>query len=266
MTIDTLIQDALEWGRLGNKSQARALLAQAVQQDPNHARAWFLLSQTVENDEEALDCLRRVEALQPGNRQVRARIAALEERLPTRAPSDDASEWLRPLTEQTPWISRGDPTTPPHGVPPVNASPEGRGGAFAWEAPQKTASGIDWSRPLSEQNEALTGSAGDDTAQIVIAQPVAPAFSPAKASRADRSRMAMTALIIGIVGLVTWCLPIVGLPLALVGMVLGVMSRSSRRRDLANAAIGLCVIVLLLSCVSGVIEGYIWWNLAPPIP
>ena len=263
MSIETLIQDALEWGRLGNKHQARALLAQAVQQEPSNARAWFLLSQTLEKDAEALDCLRRVDELQPGNPQVQARIAEIEERLATPTMPVNGADWHRPLSEQMPWVSRGEPATPPHGLPPVR-------GPFAWEAAPKTAANVDWNRPFREQTIPDPDTGPEETVVATPNNPASPVVGSqgfAPPSKPDRSNWAKAALVIGIIGLATWCLPICGLPIALVGFVLGVISRTSRRRDLATAAIGLCVIVLVLSCVSGVFEGYLFWmNRMPPTP
>ncbi|OGO35871.1 MAG: hypothetical protein A2W35_06425 [Chloroflexi bacterium RBG_16_57_11] len=82
-TIDVQIQQAIGLANSGNKVEARKLLAQAVQKEPSNARAWYLLSQVVENEEQGIYCLEQVLKVQPGNPQATERL-----------------EKLRPKTEQ----------------------------------------------------------------------------------------------------------------------------------------------------------------------
>jgi Na+/proline symporter len=65
------------------------------------------------------------------------------------------------------------------------------------------------------------------------------------------SDLAIASLVLGIISLLAWLLPILGVPIAVVGLVFGVMSRNSPRRRMAIAgmvmsAIGLLAVVVNL--------------------
>lgn len=64
---------------------------------------------------------------------------------------------------------------------------------------------------------------------------------------------AIAALVIGIVGALAWCLPIVGVPLAIVGIVLGAMGMKSSKRTLAIIGLVLCVLSLLAGITNGIL-------------
>jgi tetratricopeptide (TPR) repeat protein len=48
--------------------EARKLLAEAVRRDPSHEKAWLALASVVPDMEQAVDCLKRVLAINPENR------------------------------------------------------------------------------------------------------------------------------------------------------------------------------------------------------
>ncbi len=68
----------------------------------------------------------------------------------------------------------------------------------------------------------------------------------------DRQGVAIASLIIGIVNLLGWCLPICGIPLAIGGIITGVLGLQSSRRGLAIAGIILSAITLLLSIINAI--------------
>ena len=69
----------------------------------------------------------------------------------------------------------------------------------------------------------------------------------------DRGAMAVGALVLGIIGLAAWFLPIVGIPIAVVGLVLGGKASSSTSRNIALVGMGLSLICLLLSVGNGLL-------------
>jgi hypothetical protein len=73
----------------------------------------------------------------------------------------------------------------------------------------------------------------------------------------DGSGKAIASLVLGIVGMVGWCLPIIGLPVTIVGLVLGIMARTSSKRGMAIAGIVLSIIGLALSVVNGAMGVYL---------
>lgn len=80
MSVDELIQQAVGLARSGDKAGARKILAGVVKAEPGNARAWYLLSQVVEEREQAEYCLKMVMQLKPGDSQAQHRLALLQDR------------------------------------------------------------------------------------------------------------------------------------------------------------------------------------------
>lgn len=69
--------------------------------------------------------------------------------------------------------------------------------------------------------------------------------------------MAIASLVLGIVSVVFWLCPLVGIVITLVGLPLGVSSRNRRRTGTATAGIVLCTIGLILSAVNAGVGAYL---------
>jgi DNA-directed RNA polymerase subunit RPC12/RpoP len=81
-----------------------------------------------------------------------------------------------------------------------------------------------------------------------------PAKQPGPARRtADKSGKATTSFWLGIVGMIAWILPIVGLPVSIAGLITGGLGLDSEKRGKAVVGIVLSIIALLLSIANGVI-------------
>lgn len=65
---------AIGLAKAGNEAEAKQLLAQVVKQEPDDARAWYLLSQVSGNSHDARYCLEQVLRIQPDNAQARERL------------------------------------------------------------------------------------------------------------------------------------------------------------------------------------------------
>src|SRR5438034_6283729 len=74
--------------------------------------------------------------------------------------------------------------------------------------------------------------------------------------RSVASSTTIASLILGVVGLVAWLLPIVGFPVALIGLVLGLVGRQQLRGTWATAALGICAIGLALTAVNSGLGAY----------
>ena len=68
----------------------------------------------------------------------------------------------------------------------------------------------------------------------------------------DKKRMALTALILGIISTVAWIIPIIGLPVTIVGLVMGISARKSTRKWMAIFGIILCTIFLIAAVANSV--------------
>ncbi len=81
---------------------------------------------------------------------------------------------------------------------------------------------------------------------------------PAGASGGNEKIMAIASLVIGVINLCAWFLPICGIPLALVGIVLGFLGmKDESQKMLAIAGIGLSAFSLLLACGNAIYGVYI---------
>ncbi|GEM_PF-831555 len=72
----------------------------------------------------------------------------------------------------------------------------------------------------------------------------------------NKNGEAIASLVLGLIGLLVWLLPILGVPLTIIGLVLGVYSRTSPKRKLAIAGIVLCIIGLLASITNSALGVY----------
>ena len=71
-----------------------------------------------------------------------------------------------------------------------------------------------------------------------------------------KSDKSIAALVLGIIGLIACIIPIIGMPITIVGLVLGIKSRNSKNRGLAIAGIVLCIIGLLVTVINASIGVY----------
>jgi hypothetical protein len=65
--------------------------------------------------------------------------------------------------------------------------------------------------------------------------------------------MAIASLVLGILSLLAWLLPIAGLPVAIVGLILGILGRRSRSPGLAMGGIVTSSIGLGLSLINAIL-------------
>jgi len=74
---------------------------------------------------------------------------------------------------------------------------------------------------------------------------------------ATKNGKATASLVLGIIGLFTWFIPIIGLAVNIVGLVFGIKGLKSLKRGMATAGIVLCIIGLLASVVNASIGAYL---------
>ena len=74
--------------------------------------------------------------------------------------------------------------------------------------------------------------------------------------------MATAALVLGIIGLIAWLLPIIGYPVTIVGLVLGIKSVKSEKRGMAIAGIVMSSIGLVLSLVNSILGVVLYSQMA----
>jgi len=71
----------------------------------------------------------------------------------------------------------------------------------------------------------------------------------------------LAALIVGLVGVVAWCLPIAGLPVGITAIILGARSLKGEDRTKALIGIVLGTLCLLLSIANAILGAFLWQSL-----
>jgi len=85
--------------------------------------------------------------------------------------------------------------------------------------------------------------------------PFAQAPAPMEPS-GGQSGKAIAALVLGICSVIFWCCPLLGFPVALAGLILGLMSMSSQSRGMALAGVCLSAFGLLLTIANAAIGAF----------
>ncbi|HJO93968.1 MAG TPA: DUF4190 domain-containing protein [Victivallales bacterium] len=68
---------------------------------------------------------------------------------------------------------------------------------------------------------------------------------------------AIASLVLGIIGIIAWLIPLFGLPITIVGLVLGCKGRKSAKKGIATSGIVLSIIGLVLTIMNASIGAYI---------
>ena len=63
----------------------------------------------------------------------------------------------------------------------------------------------------------------------------------------EKKGLSLTSMILGIAGFLAWCIPLVGFPVCITGLILGIIGIKKGGRGMAIAGIILCSITLLLT-------------------
>jgi tetratricopeptide (TPR) repeat protein len=89
--VPVLVNLGCRLAELGHRAPARRLLVRATQLDPQHVTGWLWRAAVTDDPDQALECLRHVLTLDPGNTKAKAGIAwILRERKKPRARPSDA--------------------------------------------------------------------------------------------------------------------------------------------------------------------------------
>lgn len=78
----------------------------------------------------------------------------------------------------------------------------------------------------------------------------------AGSAAADNRGQATAALVLGLVGLIAWLIPCVGLPVTVVGIIMGVKGSRSSARGMARAGLILSIVSAALTVVNAAAGAY----------
>lgn len=67
----------------------------------------------------------------------------------------------------------------------------------------------------------------------------------------------IASMVLGIIGFVAWCLPLLGYPVCITGLILGIVGINKGGKGMAIAGIVMCSITLLLTLVNSAIGAYL---------
>ena len=117
--MSSLLQDAIQSIRAGDKGAGQRLLAQVLQSDPGNETAWLWMTEVVGSDEERARCLQRVLEINPGNETARRGLAALRQSVPLEGASAPQVEPPEPAPVP---IARAAPPKAPRQAPPETSA------------------------------------------------------------------------------------------------------------------------------------------------
>lgn len=72
----------------------------------------------------------------------------------------------------------------------------------------------------------------------------------------DYSNQAIASLIIGVVSTLAWCIPCIGIPVSIAGIIFGLMGMKSTKRTLAIAGLALSILFLVFAAVNAGVGAY----------
>lgn len=65
--------------------------------------------------------------------------------------------------------------------------------------------------------------------------------------------LAIASMVLGICGFVAWCFPLLGYPVTIVGLILGIVAISKGTKGKAVAGVIMCVITLILTLINSIL-------------
>lgn len=80
-------------------------------------------------------------------------------------------------------------------------------------------------------------------------------YTPQNSNQPQNSAkgFAIASMVLGIVGFVAWCLPIIGFPVTIVGLVLGIIAINKGTKGMAVAGVIMCAITLVITLINSVL-------------
>ena len=73
----------------------------------------------------------------------------------------------------------------------------------------------------------------------------------------EKKGLSLTSMILGIAGFLAWCIPLVGFPVCITGLILGIIGIKKGGKGMAIAGIIMCAITLLLTIINSVLGAMI---------
>ena len=73
----------------------------------------------------------------------------------------------------------------------------------------------------------------------------------------EKKGLSLTSMILGIVGFLAWCIPLLGFPVCITGLILGIIGIKKGGKGMAIAGIIMCSITLLLTIGNSVLGAMI---------
>ena len=101
---------------------------------------------------------------------------------------------------------------------------------------------------------ALTQAGAPSPERQSYGPPQQPAYAPAAA---PGSGLATASLILGIIALLAWLLPLLGFPIAVLGIIFGVMGRRGPKKGMATGGLVCSAIGLGLTLINGILGALI---------
>jgi RNA polymerase subunit RPABC4/transcription elongation factor Spt4 len=77
-----------------------------------------------------------------------------------------------------------------------------------------------------------------------------------QSSAKDKKRQAIVSLVLGLIGLIAWFIPLLGFPVAIIGLIMGIVGQKSTKKSMATAGLILSIISLVATIINSAIGAY----------
>lgn len=67
----------------------------------------------------------------------------------------------------------------------------------------------------------------------------------------------VASMILGIIGFLAWCLPLVGFPVCITGLILGILGIKRGGKGMAIAGIIMCAVTLIFTIINSAVGAYL---------
>lgn len=98
------------------------------------------------------------------------------------------------------------------------------------------------------------------TPTVENGQDTVPIYRATVQEKQEKSGKSIASLVLGIFGLFAWLIPLLGFPVTIVGLILGISGSKKGSRGIAIAGIVICIITLVLTIINSAIGAYLGAN------
>lgn len=72
----------------------------------------------------------------------------------------------------------------------------------------------------------------------------------------EQKGFSIASMVLGILGFIAWCIPLIGFPVTIVGLILGILGIKKGGKTMAIAGIIMCTLTLIFTIINSALGAY----------